>query len=328
MTRHVARVMLALLVAGAACQAPPETEAPADAEPIVVPVVAVRRGDIDATLSASGETVALSALRLASPVAGRVTQLDAQPGDRLAAGSVAARVLPLENESVLHGFDVLAGAGALADGDTALARRLTREIRDHAVALRVPFAALVAARLHNPGEQVAQGEALLELFDPSSLVVVAQVPAAAAALVRPGMPVTVQGARQTGNGRVAAVLPGLTPQALTVPVRITLDTAPQPPQLGAAVACHIVTARHTAALLIPTRALVTSLVGDEGVVVVAVEGRAQRRRVQLGVRGADEVQVVTGLAAGDLVLTEAGVGLPDGAPITAQTPAPAPAGDA
>lgn len=326
MTRHVSRLLLALLVAVTACQAPPETEAPAEAEPIAVPVVAVRRGDIDATLSASGETMALSSLRLASPVAGRVTQLDAQPGDRLAAGSVAARVLPLENESVLHGFDVLADAGGLAGGDTALARRLAQEIRDHAVALRVPFAAMVAARLHNPGEQVAQGEALLELFDPSSLVVVAQVPAAAAARVRPGMPVAVQGATQTSNGRVAAVLPGLAPQALTVPVRIALDTAPQP-QLGAAVSCRIVTARHAAALLIPTRALVTSLVGDEGVVVVAVDGHAQRRTVQLGVHGSDEVEVVAGLAAGDLVLIEAGIGLPDGAPITAQTPAAAPRGE-
>jgi HlyD family secretion protein len=259
---------------------------------------------------------------------GRITRLDAQPGDRLAAGSVAARVLPLENESVLHGFGVLADAGGLAGDDAALAQRLARDLRAHDIALRTPFAALVAARLHNPGEQVAAGEALLELFDPDSLVVVAQVPAAAAGLIRVDMPVEVRGATTNGAGHVAALLPSLAPQALTVPVRIALDAPPQPPQLGAAVLCRIVTAHRDAALLIPTRALVSSLAGDAGEVVLAVDGRTRRRAVQLGLRGADEAEVVAGLAEGDLVLVDAGVGLPDDTAVDPQPAAPATPGDA
>src|SRR5438093_7825769 len=82
-----------------------EMEAP---RPAAVTIAAVREGDVQEVLRVAGETSALSVVRLASPIAGRLTFLSVQPVDRLAAGEAAVRVLPLESEGALNGFGVLA----------------------------------------------------------------------------------------------------------------------------------------------------------------------------------------------------------------------------
>ena len=90
--------VVAALGSLAACRHAEEPTASKPA-PITVRVVPVRVGEIADVLSVTGETAALATVRLASPVAGRVTMLNARPGDRLAANEVAARVMPLEAAS-------------------------------------------------------------------------------------------------------------------------------------------------------------------------------------------------------------------------------------
>jgi multidrug efflux pump subunit AcrA (membrane-fusion protein) len=303
-----------------ACEEPTEV-APPPAAPVAVRVTPVRRGEISSILTASGETAALTTLRLASPVAGRVTMLVVHPGDRVGAGTVAARVLPLENEATLHGLNVLSDAGALG-GEAQLARRLAGEMRD--VPLRAPFDAVVAGRLHNPGEQVAPGDPLLELFDPRSLVVIAQVPVQSSAEIRPGLAVELTAGGTQTTGRVAAVESAVNPQALTVPVRVALDGPLQPPLLHAAAIARITLARHPDVLLVPPEALLSSTVEARGVVMVVADGIARRREVVLGVRTPAAVEVIGGLAEGEQVIREGGFGLPDGTAVAAQPSADEP----
>jgi hypothetical protein len=279
-----------------------------------VRVTAARRGDISEVLSVTGETAALSMLRLASPVAGRVTLLNVRPGDQLAAREVAARVMPIENEAALHGFTLLQGATGLSAEDQATARRLQRDLGTRDVPLRAPFPSVVAERLHNPGEQVAQNEVVLLLFDPRSLYVLAQVPVEAATRITAGMPVEVQSAGQQAAGTVAALITTLAPETLTAPVRISLTTPLQLPLLHATAECRITMRRHSNALLIPRSALLSSAVGDQGTVMVSTGGRAQRRRVQLGLRTQQEVEITGGLADAESVLVN-GYSLPDGTAI-------------
>lgn len=312
----VALVLIALLLAGAGCGPPASDERPPVAPPIAVRVAPVRRGPIATVLTVSGETAALRSLRLASPVAGRVTELSPLVGDAIAANAVAARVVPAETDAALHGLDVLRAAGALGAGEGSMAQRQARDLAGRDIALRVPFAAVVADRLHNPGEQVAANETLLDLFDPRSLVVVAQIPLDTSGTVHRGQAVQISAGGALARGTVAAVTAAVTPQSLTVPVRIALESSPNPPLLHAAVECRIVVAEHSDALLIPRQALQsTQDASGRGVVMVAEGGHAVRREVRLGLRDAEHVEVIDGLAAGDLVLIDAGLALPDGAAI-------------
>lgn len=301
-------ITLALLAMCAAC-APPEPMG-TKATPIQVRAAAVRRGTISSSISVSGETAAFRTLRLASPVAGRVTAVAAWPGDSLKQGQVAARVLPFENEAALHGFSVLQDAGALNAEERRQGKRLSGELRQNDIALRVPFPAVVADRLRNPDEQVAPNDVLLEIFDPGSLYVLAQVPVQSA--VNVGMPVEIVTLVSTRvQGHVAALLAAVTPQTLTVPVRIALDAPLGRPLLHAAVQCRITTARHENALLIPRSALLVTNAAGSGVVMTAIGERARQRTVGIGLRSGDVVEVTAGLADGDVVLVDGQYALPD-----------------
>ncbi|MEO8602351.1 MAG: HlyD family efflux transporter periplasmic adaptor subunit, partial [bacterium] len=155
----------------------------------------------------------------------------------------------------------------------------------------------------------------LELFDPASLVVMAQVPIDASSRVRPGMAVEIRMGTAVASGVISALTGTVTPQVLTVPVRIAFTSPLVPPLLHAAVECRIVTAHHDDALLIPTAALLPAGgVGDAAVMVV-VDGHAQRRTVALGLRDSEWVEVTSGLAADESVISEGAYGLPDGAAV-------------
>ena len=300
-----------------ACRTSVDDESTAEPAPPVVRVVAAQRGPITARLRTSGETATLRTVRLASPVTGRVTFLPVHPGDRVTANAVAARVLPIENEAAVHGLGVMRDGNALDPAERPLAERLVRDLANRDIAVRAPFAGIVADRLRNPGEQVAANDVLLELFDPSSMVVLAQVPLQAASTVQPGQAVEVRVGGTRVEGKVATVLPAVTPQSLTVPVRVALS-GPLPPLLHAATECDITTSERPDALLIPRTALRSSEDETHGSVVVIADERASYRPVRLGLRDADHIEIVEGLAPGELVAADGGFTLPDGARVAPQ----------
>jgi HlyD family secretion protein len=313
-----ARVWLlgAFVVAAlAGCGQTREETEPGGSPPIEVRVTAVRRGEVVDVRTVTGQTAALTMVRLASPVTGRVTFLAAQPGDRLEKGAIAARVLPSENEAAVHGFDILERSGSLTPEERKLGRDLRRTQVAGDVALRAPFAAVVSARLHNPGEQVAPNDVLLELFDPSSLYVVAQVPIEIAAQMRPGMEVQVVSGAGRASGRVAVIMPALDARALTVPTRVELSEPLPLPLLSAAVECRITLAHHGDVLVVPRSALLSSIASKRGEVMVAAGKRAEARAVSIGLHNDQVVEITEGLAAGEMVLVDGQYALPEGAAI-------------
>jgi multidrug efflux pump subunit AcrA (membrane-fusion protein) len=316
--RGGAIVAIAVVMLTACHHSKPVEEASEPAQPIAVKAEVPKKGKIAEVLAAMGETAAISTLRLGSPIAGRVTYLTAQPGDAVSQGDVLARVLSLENEAALTGFAMLRSSPSEA---AATPRPLEREIGSRAVAVRAPLAGVVVERLHNPGEQVPQGEALLELFDPRSLVAIAQVPAESAARIERGMPVELAGAGFRGSGRVESVAAALVPGALTVPVRITFADPKPTRMLHAALDCRITLALHDQALLIPASALLESTHGESGAVLVVADGKATRKAITIGLRAGNDVEVVGGLEAADRVIVD-GYGRPDGTAVTVEEPKP------
>jgi RND family efflux transporter MFP subunit len=313
-------VAAALHLALAGCRTAPEEAAEPQAAPAIVSIAPVRRGDVDETLRVSGETSALRVLRLASPVAGRVTFLAAQAGDRLAAAETAVRILPLENEAAVNGLRLLDRGRALAAGERDSAAGLARDLARRQVELSAPFAAVVAERVKNPGEQVAPGDVILELFDPRSLVAIAQVPIDVAPSLRKGMAVTVRTASGSTRGEVDRVLTSLTPATLTAPVRVVFASPFEPPLRGAAVDCEILLSTHHGALLVPHAALVASESRNAATVVVAADGHAHVRQIETGIRSGDLVEVRSGLQAGEEIVVQGQYGLADGAPIRVSAP--------
>ena len=316
MIRVLLIVLLGLAQACGNADGPAETAA---AAPTRVHVTPAREGEISATLEVSGEVEALRVLRLASPVAGRITFLAARSGDHFAEGDVAARIMPFESEAALQGFAMLEGISGLSAAERRTMARVQKGHGD--IPLPLPFAGVVADRTRNPGEQVAAGDILLELFDPRSLDVLAQVPLAARSRVHLGQTVQVEGEGIRSEGQIVAMLATVSPASLTVPVRVSLRTPPEQALLHAPVRCWIVTARHHHAILVPRSALLSTSGTMRGVVSVAAGGVAVRTPIRVGIKTDDWVEV-HGLGVGDLVLVGGGYELPDRARIDPVAEAP------
>ena len=63
---------------------------------------------------------------------------------------------------------------------------------------------------------------------------------------------------------------------------------------------------------VPSAAILTAQDGTKSVLVVGDDGAAHRKPVTLGITDADDVQVTSGLAPGDMVITGGAYGLDDG----------------
>ena len=113
-------------------------------------------------------------------------------------------------------------------------------------------------------------------------------------------------AGQVLHGWVKQITPAGDPISKTFRVRIGLpnETALQ---VGMSVEANIVSREKADVLLVPANAVVDSKV------FAVVDGRAQLRKVDIGVRGAGSVEIATGISEGELVASPATVNIRNGA---------------
>ena len=211
---------------------------------------------------------------------------------------------------------------AVADAEAALAQARAALTSARTVAgrstVRATFDGVVVKRFHNPGDLVeaAASDPVLRIVDQNRLEVIASVSVADAQRVAldaaahllnaptdtPDVPMKVV-------SRPTAVEAG----TATVPVRLGFVRTVSIP-VGAAVQIDIDAEQHRDVLLIPVAAIVRE--GEETAAFVAIEGKAQRRVVQLGLSDGTQVEIVSGIKSDERVVVDGQAGLPDGAAIT------------
>lgn len=96
-------------------------------------------------------------------------------------------------------------------------------------------------------------------------------------------------------------------------MELTLDPVPLGARAGQFVRATL-NAAQSERLLVPFRALHRDREG-EFVWLVGPEGAAQRRPVRSGLRIADGIEILQGLAPGDRVITRGFLGLTEGKPV-------------
>ena len=107
------------------------------------------------------------------------------------------------------------------------------------------------------------------------------------------------------------IAPSVDPQRGTVEVRLTVNPLPEFLRQDMTVSVNIETDRRAQALVLPNDAL-GSVQGDDAVVVLLRDGKIQRQKVTLGLRGLAMSEVIAGLSIGDEVLADAATSLADG----------------
>jgi Cu(I)/Ag(I) efflux system membrane fusion protein len=176
----------------------------------------------------------------------------------------------------------------------------------NAVPLRSPVAGYVAKKAALTGAYVQAGAELFQIADLSTVWIVADVYERDMARVRVGERATLTLAAYPGEtftGSVQFVYPAVNPETRTLQARMEFRNPGM--KLRPGMYGDVVLETGAAeGLTVPSEAVVDT--GERQYVFLARDaGRFEPRTVRVGARAGDEVQVLEGVAEGDLVVTTA-----------------------
>jgi HlyD family secretion protein len=180
--------------------------------------------------------------------------------------------------------------------------------------IRSPITGLVTDRPLYAGEMATSGTPLMTVMDISHVEARAHVSPQQAYLLRIGDAATIfVGSGEPGTrGRVAVVSPALDPNSTTVQVWVDAPNPGDRLKPGATVSVSMVARTVKNALVVPSEAILTAPDESTSVMAVGPHDHAHQTEVKTGIREDNEVQIVSGLKAGERIVTEGAYGLPDG----------------
>jgi multidrug efflux pump subunit AcrA (membrane-fusion protein) len=184
-------------------------------------------------------------------------------------------------------------------------------------AIRAPITGVVTDQFQFEGEFAASGAKLLTISDISEVIVKAQFADTVVANLKVGDPVTVVPtdlSSEEMKGQVSLVSRAGDPLNRTVEVWVKLGNAAGHLRAGGAARVVVATNRTSDAIVVPAAAVTLEASNaDAGtVMVVDAAGVAHERKVTVGIRTGDHIQITSGLAEGETVVIEGNYALPDG----------------
>jgi len=179
---------------------------------------------------------------------------------------------------------------------------------------------VIADRPVYPGEMAASGAPLVTIVDISQVIARANVPVKEASSIKVGRPVRITGPDGDIAGKVSVVSPVVDPSTTTVEVWVQLPNPGEKLKPGGTVRVAIIAETLQNTIVVPASAILNSDEGGQKVMVVDSSSVAHERKVTIGVRQGDRVQIVGGLQDGDRVITSGGLGLDDKAKVAIQQP--------
>ena len=198
---------------------------------------------------------------------------------------------------------------ALAERDQARAQISSIEARLQDRLVRAPFAGMVGLRLVSPGALVRPGDAIATLDDISAIKLDFAVPERFIALVAPGVPIIAESAAYAGErfeGRVDSVDTRIEPSTRSFIARAELPNPEGALRPGMLLTVTILV-RERDSFAVPELSVLAA--GDTTYVYVLSQSEdgtpaAERREVDLGVRDDGVIEILSGLALGDVVVAE------------------------
>ena len=183
--------------------------------------------------------------------------------------------------------------------------------------IRAPFRGMVGLRNVGVGDYVKDGQELINIEDVATLRVDFKLPETYIGRLSKGQAVEVTTDALAGE-KFRAVLdatdPLVDPAGRAIAARARLDNAAGKLRPGMFVRVRLLFGERKGVLMLPEQAIVP---GGQPAVFKVVDGKAKLVKIRIGVRRAAQVEVVEGLAEGDVVVTAGQLKLRDGAAVKA-----------
>jgi membrane fusion protein (multidrug efflux system) len=273
-------------------------EDPADAtEPTTRPAIRVQaepvtQGTIREWLTFFGNVEALSSVPVVPDTTGRIVELPIRPGDRIEQGQVIGRIDPSRpglQYSLSPIISPISGTVVSVPGQ--------------------------AGAMSSPQSPVAT---IAQLND---VKIITQIPERFIFFMSQGNQATITTESLPGtqfSARITEISPVLNPISRTSEVTLRIPTGQTRLRPGMFVEVQILSRQANQALLIPREALVYR--NEQTFVYRVVEDQSELVPITIGIQSGNQVQVVSGLAQGDLVVTRGQTILYPGAPVSLLAP--------
>ncbi len=306
----------------------------------------VKVGTISKEVSAVGTLIANESVMVRPEVAGRIAKINFNEGEVVARGALLVTLDSAEVRAQLAGSSAderlnrqraeraeelykknFISQQALDDAREAYkkssARRQEDEVRVAKTEIHAPFNGIVGLRLVSAGAYLKAGEDIARLDNIDVVKLDFRVPETYLGQIGRSQPIALRVdayPAQKFTGQVYAIEPGLDEKTRTAMLRARVPNPGGRLKPGMFARVMLSLGTRGGAILIPEQAAVPR--GDKNFVFRVVAGKAQMVAVELGVRTPGEVEVVRGLAKGDVVVTDGQMKLQDGTPVVILPDAP------
>jgi HlyD family secretion protein len=231
-----------------------------------------------------------------------------------------------EDELRLEEQTVALRSRALNPNDRALAAARTAGAQQHLATLdaqlsyatiRAPITGIVTDQYQYEGEFAASGGKLVTIADTSSVIVKAPFSDTAAAQLKAGDAASVvptDTSAEEMKGQITLLSRSSDPTNRTVEVWVTLANGAGKLRANGAAQITVMANSKDDAIIVPASAVTLEASNaDEGTVMIVDKQKvARERKVTVGVRSGDRIEITEGLAEGDTVVIEGNFALPDG----------------
>lgn len=308
------------------------------AQPPLVTVGRAQRDSLYEVVEALGTTQANESVTLTAKVTDTVRRVNFEDGDYVEAGTVLIELTNREEEaglaearanlddaqSQLKRLEDLSNRGlaAASDLDVARSRAAAQQARYNSVVARLsdrliqaPFSGLLGFRQVSPGTMLSPNTAITSIDDISVIKLDFTVPETFLGTMQPGAKIVAKSVSfpdREFEGTVRTVGSRVDPVTRAITVRAHIENADRALRPGMLLTVEVVTAERVA-LVVPegsvfqvqNRAYVYRVDGDT----------VHQQEIDVGGRRFGVVEVLDGLAEGDLVVVEGIIKLRDGAKV-------------
>ena len=304
----------------------------------IVSVIVISTSTLNDIVKTTGTVLANEEIELRSEVSGRITNLFFKEGQYVQKGTT---LLKINDDDLQAQLKKLEYSKKLAEENEFRQRRLLEKEaisqREYDVSLtsvktieadienikaqlakttlKAPFSGRLGLRYVSEGSYLTPATRISTLTNTNPAKVEFSVPAKYADKIKTGslLEYVTESSDVKHTGRVYAVDPKIDPQTRTLQMRATSPNGDGSLIPGAFARIELIIGSKGMAISVPNEAVIPEMNGHK--VYVVKEGKATTRLVEVGNRGASEMEILKGLSANDTLVVSGILQVKPGSPV-------------
>lgn len=344
MSRHLMFVsILFVIFAFSSCKEKKAGKAEKTSSTLKVEGLIIKEEKLDNFIETTGSVTANEEVQLKSEIAGRITLINFNEGEEVRKGQLLLEVDNAQYKAQLKRVKVqLEQARRNEDRQKQLleiegiskesyeqsqlqvaeleAEQAELEALLNNTVIRAPFDGTIGLRTVSPGGYVSSGDNIAYLVQSNPVKINFSIPEIYAGQLEAGAEITftTSAAPDTLKATIYAIEPRIDPVSRSIDVRALTDNPGRKLIPGAFTEIRVNLRSFPQTIMIPTSAANIEINGKS--VYVVQEGKARRREITSGIRTSTQLQVLSGLEAGDTLITTGLLGLKEGMEVEISQP--------